>query len=73
MSEERNHASYSSDVQRIEDIIDMLKKGCDIDEMLSLVKEATDLITRCQAVLARTGIQIDEALQRLERTNDGEV
>ena len=61
---------YAQDIQRIQDIVLALSgRDCDIDNMLELVKEATDLIAKCQDKLAKTGIEIDEALKKLEATS----
>ncbi|MBO5754172.1 MAG: exodeoxyribonuclease VII small subunit [Proteobacteria bacterium] len=65
--ENNEQIKYKNDIQRIQDIIAVLNgRDCDIDDMLGLVKEATMLIERCQNKLAHTGIEIDEALKRLE-------
>ena len=64
-------STYAQDIQRIQTIVDLLgQKDCDIDDMLKYVNEATELIERCQDKLARTGIQINEALERLDAAKD---
>lgn len=59
---------YADNVERINQIIEQLRnKDCDIDDMLSLVNEAVDLIDRCQHKLGQTGIKINQALERLSK------
>lgn len=67
MSQDEVQTSYAEDVERIQAIIAQLsQKDCDIDKMLEYVKEATQLITRCQTKLAKTGLQIEEVLKTLD-------
>lgn len=64
------HVRYAQDIQRIQDIVLTLSgSNIDIDDMLELVKEATMLIERCQKKLTHTGLEIDEALKKLEAMN----
>ena len=63
---ETNTPSYADDIQRINLILEKLsQKDCDIDKMLDYVNEAAALLERCNQKLAKTGIQIDEALNKL--------
>lgn len=60
-------STYQQDIEHIQDIVQRLSnKDCDIDQMLVYVNEATELIAKCQEKLARTSVQIDEALERLK-------
>ena len=61
-----SESTYNADVQRIQDIIEELKKNCDVDNMLALVQEASALIKKCQDKLMRTGLEIDDALSKLD-------
>ncbi|MBR4985659.1 MAG: exodeoxyribonuclease VII small subunit [Proteobacteria bacterium] len=59
-------STYAQDIQRIQQIVELLgQKDCDIDNMLKLVNEATALIAKCQNKLISTGVQINEALAKL--------
>lgn len=67
MEETTPQSSYAKDIERIQCIIELIsQKDCPIDDMLSYVKEATNLIERCQQKLARTDLEINETLKRLE-------
>lgn len=63
MTPDNSNASYNADIQRVQDIINEIDKGCDIDRMLELVNEAAALIRKCQEKLAKTGVEIEEALR----------
>ncbi len=64
-------STYAQDIQRIQDIVEQLKtKDCDIDNMLSLVNEATALIAKCQNKLTETGLKINQALDMLNAMKD---
>ena len=66
MPDDNVQSSYNQDIQRIQHIVERLsQKDCDIDKMLEYVNEAVVLIERCQQKLTKTGIQIDEALAKL--------
>lgn len=65
-----SQSSYAEDIQRIEAILEKLNQNdCDIDKMLDYVNEATVLLERCNQKLAKTGVQIDEALKKLNDMN----
>lgn len=67
MEEGSAGTSYAKDVQRIEDIISAIQqKDCDIDRLLDLVTEASELLKRCRAKLAETGLKIDQTLGELQ-------
>ena len=40
---ESNESTYAQDIQKVEDIVEKISNGCDIDEMLELVSEAASL------------------------------
>ena len=62
-------SSYADDVKRIQDIVAELQndKLCDVDDMLERIKEAAELIKKCQQKLARTSIEIDSVLSDLDK------
>lgn len=64
-------STYKQDIERIQDIVQKLNdKDCDIDQMLIYVNEATELIAKCQEKLARTGVLVEDALNRLKSTGN---
>lgn len=64
-------STYAQDISRIQEIVELLKsKDCDIDNMLSLVNEATALISKCQNKLTETGLKINQALDMLNAMKD---
>ena len=66
MPDDTIQSSYNQDIQRIQQIVERLsQKDCDIDKMLEYVNEAAVLIERCQQKLTKTGVQIEEALAKL--------
>ncbi len=65
-----SQSSYAEDIQQIEAILEKLNQNdCDIDKMLEYVNKASVLLERCNQKLAKTGIQIDEALKKLNDMN----
>ena len=70
MTKDELQNSYAADMRRIQDIVDMLSRNeCDIDKLLEYVNEATALIEKCQMKLEKTGLQINEALARLNNSS----
>ena len=66
---ENPSTSYNQDIQRINDIIQKLSSpDCDIDKMLDYVKEASVLLQRCNEKLSKTGMEVQEALEALNKT-----
>lgn len=65
---ESNESTYAQDIQKVEDIVDKISNGCDIDEMLELVSEAARLLNRCNEKLGKTGLQMEEVLKELKTT-----
>ncbi len=70
MNKDELQNSYAADMKRIQDIVDMLGRNeCDIDKLLEYVNEATALIEKCQMKLEKTGLQINDALARLNNSS----
>ena len=58
--------TYKEALQRINEIVERIEnQNPDIDEMSSLVKEATKLINDCKAKLENTEAEIQSSLEKL--------
>ncbi len=58
--------SYKEALKRINEIVDRIEnENPDIDELSTLVKEATQLITDCKAKLENTEAEIQSSLEKL--------
>ncbi len=62
--------SYNQMLQRIEYLTNELRNpNGDVDNMIKNVEEAVELISKCRAILAETGIKVKTALELLQTTN----
>ena len=60
--------NYKNAINRIQEIIDIIEnQGPDIDDMTSLVKEATDLIHFCKKKLKTAENDLTSSLEKLDR------
>lgn len=60
--------NYKTAVNRIQEIVDIIEnQGPDIDDMTSLVKEATDLIHFCKKKLKTAENDLTSSLEKLDR------
>lgn len=58
--------SYKNALKRINEIVERIEnEDPDIDELSSLVKEATSLIAQCKAKLENTETEIQLSLEKL--------
>jgi exodeoxyribonuclease VII small subunit len=61
------NVKYSEAVRRLEDILENIdRSNVGIDELADLVKEASDLIKTCRALLTSTEQSVKESLEALE-------
>jgi exodeoxyribonuclease VII small subunit len=59
--------SYKAALERIEEIVDIIEnQQPDIDDLSSLVKEATSLIKDCKLRLKTTENELNTSLENLE-------
>lgn len=59
--------NYKTAINRIQEIVDIIEnQGPDIDDMTSLVKEATDLIHFCKKKLKTAENDLTSSLEKLD-------
>lgn len=59
--------NYKTAINRIQEIVDIIEnQGSDIDDMTSLVKEATDLIDFCKKKLKTAENDLTSSLEKLD-------
>ncbi len=65
--------TYNEMITRIKEITETLRDpNGDIDQMIAMVNEAVDLIAECKSRLTAAGIQVKDALSKLEVDDDAE-
>ncbi len=67
MTEEKS-LTYKEAMARIEEIVDIVEnQEPDVDQLASLVKEGTLLISRCKEKLRNTEAELNSSLDQLEQ------
>lgn len=63
----KKQLSYSESIVRIEEIVSQIENGqADIDDLSSLVKEATELIVACKSKLKQTESELNDTLNSID-------